>query len=216
MEYYLGMEKGPSDAEKEQGEGAKSRVVQEKMVCSVPTSPILDSHAGHAHFPDLDDTTVSNAGVEDVGKGLDDIHAEHETTEVAKLESGKKGKKGTIEDITEGSGHKANDKEDKESNNKESNNKESNNKESNNKEKKFLKEDEPVRVDDIGTGRGPLHVGGRETKVPYRIDHVLQETRVDQYTNEYLLGMRSHFRYWGNRLVLHVGSEPYVLTPLCQ
>ncbi|KAF9114305.1 hypothetical protein BGX27_011206 [Mortierella sp. AM989] len=44
-----------------------------------------------------------------------------------------------------------------------------------------------------------VHVEGRPTKVPYRIDHVLQETTVDQYTNEYLLGMRSHFRYWGNR-----------------
>ncbi|KAF9194005.1 hypothetical protein BGZ51_001349, partial [Haplosporangium sp. Z 767] len=48
-----------------------------------------------------------------------------------------------------------------------------------------------------------VHVEGRATKVPYRIDHVLQETTVDQYTNEYLLSMRSHFRYWGNRDVAY-------------
>ncbi|KAI7817286.1 hypothetical protein BC939DRAFT_335051 [Gamsiella multidivaricata] len=47
--------------------------------------------------------------------------------------------------------------------------------------------------------RTAVHVEGRRTCVPYRIDYVLQETTVDQYTNEYLLGMRSHFRYWGNR-----------------
>lgn len=44
-----------------------------------------------------------------------------------------------------------------------------------------------------------VHVEGRATKLPYRIDHVLQETTADQYTNEYLLSMRSHFKYWGNR-----------------
>ncbi|KAG0285326.1 hypothetical protein BGZ96_010394 [Linnemannia gamsii] len=50
-----------------------------------------------------------------------------------------------------------------------------------------------------------VHVEGRATKLPYRIDHVLQETTVDQYTNEYLLGMRSHFKYWGNRdVALHI------------
>ncbi|KAG0327339.1 hypothetical protein BGZ99_007809 [Dissophora globulifera] len=47
--------------------------------------------------------------------------------------------------------------------------------------------------------RTAVHVEGLPTKVPYRIDYVLQETTVDQYTSEYLLGMRSHFRYWGNR-----------------
>ncbi|KAF9197256.1 Phospholipase ddhd1 [Haplosporangium sp. Z 27] len=52
---------------------------------------------------------------------------------------------------------------------------------------------------DIDTSRSKIFVGARETNVPYRIDHVLQETTVDQYTNEYLLGMRSHFKYWGNR-----------------
>ncbi|KAF8936061.1 hypothetical protein BGZ47_009659 [Haplosporangium gracile] len=51
--------------------------------------------------------------------------------------------------------------------------------------------------------RKNVHVEGRATKLPYRIDHVLQETTVDQYTNEYLLGMRSHFKYWGNRDVAY-------------
>ncbi|KAF9366913.1 hypothetical protein BGX34_000031 [Mortierella sp. NVP85] len=60
-------------------------------------------------------------------------------------------------------------------------------------------QDEKPKPEDVDTIRSPIHVRGRATKVPYRIDHVLQETRVDQYTNEYLLGMRSHFRYWGNR-----------------
>ncbi|KAF9920186.1 hypothetical protein FBU30_010029 [Linnemannia zychae] len=48
-----------------------------------------------------------------------------------------------------------------------------------------------------------VHVEGKATKLPYRIDHVLQETTVDQYTNEYLLGMRSHFKYWANRDVAY-------------
>ncbi|KAF9970810.1 hypothetical protein BGZ73_006409 [Actinomortierella ambigua] len=59
----------------------------------------------------------------------------------------------------------------------------------------------------------PLLVQGRPTAVPYRIDHTLQETKVDQYTNEYLLGMRSHFRYWANRdiayhILKHLLHEP--------
>ncbi|KAG0223239.1 hypothetical protein BGW41_005678, partial [Actinomortierella wolfii] len=59
----------------------------------------------------------------------------------------------------------------------------------------------------------PLLVQGRPTAVPYRIDHSLQETKVDQYTNEYLLGMRSHFRYWANRdiayhILKHLLHEP--------
>ncbi|KAG0047098.1 hypothetical protein BGZ83_007765 [Gryganskiella cystojenkinii] len=57
-----------------------------------------------------------------------------------------------------------------------------------------------------------LMVEGRATEVPYRIDHVLQETTVDQYTNEYLLGMRSHFKYWANRdIAFHVLRN--MLTP---
>ncbi|KAF9899232.1 hypothetical protein BX616_003149 [Lobosporangium transversale] len=48
-----------------------------------------------------------------------------------------------------------------------------------------------------------VHVEGKATKLPYRIDYVLQESTADQYTNEYLLGMRSHFRYWGNRDVAY-------------
>ncbi|KAF9128564.1 hypothetical protein BGW39_004951 [Mortierella sp. 14UC] len=164
MEYFLGMEKGPSAAEKEQGEGAKSRVVQEDMVRSIPSSPVLDTHAGHSHYPSLDSAALT------AEEGLDDIHAAHEEIEAVKLEEERKdaeGKKVTIEDDTEGATSKDGS--------------------------------DAVKVDDIGSGRGPLRVGGRETKVPYRIDHILQETRVDQYTNEYLLGMRSHFRYWGNR-----------------
>ncbi|KAK5815530.1 DDHD domain-containing protein [Linnemannia elongata] len=184
MEYYLGMEKGPSTTEREQGEGAKSRVVQEEMVRSVPSSPILDTHANHKHFPSLDAITTANAGAKEAeNKGLDDIHAAHEIAEASKLDGGIKSKKATIADDTDGSDHKDKDKD----------------KDSNDRKEKKPDEGEPVKVDDIGSGRGPLHVGGRETKVPYRIDHVLQETRVDQYTNEYLLGMRSHFRYWGNR-----------------
>lgn len=181
MEYYMGMESGPSTAEKKLGEDAKSRVVQEEMVRSVPSSPILDTHARHEHFPSQDAIPIAKAGANEAEKkGLDDIHAAHEAADAAKLDGGTKSKKATAADDTEGSDHKDKDKD-------------------NNDKKKEPKEGEPVKVDDIGTGRGPLHVGGRETKVPYRIDHILQETRVDQYTNEYLLGMRSHFRYWGNR-----------------
>ncbi|KAG0267330.1 hypothetical protein BGZ95_002867, partial [Linnemannia exigua] len=170
MEYFLGMEKGPSAVEKEQGEGAESRVVQEDMVRSIPSSPVLDTHAGHSHFPSLDATVVAGE------MGLNDIHAVHEEKEAAKHDEGGKkdvrGKRVTIEEDTE---------------------------ETHPKEKGEKKEGDTVKVDDIGSERGPLHVGGRETKVPYRIDHVLQEAKMDQYTNEYLLGMRSHFRYWGNR-----------------
>ncbi|KAK3808547.1 MAG: hypothetical protein J3Q66DRAFT_355071 [Benniella sp.] len=83
-------------------------------------------------------------------------------------------------------------------------------------------EDEKPKPEDVDTIQSPIHVRGRATKVPYRIDHVLQETRVDQYTNEYLLGMRSHFRYWGNRdIAYHIlktilrsggGTEDQVLN----
>jgi hypothetical protein len=76
-------------------------------------------------------------------------------------------------------------------------------------------EDEKPKPEDVDTIRSPIHVRGRATKVPYRIDHVLQETRVDQYTNEYLLGMRSHFRYWGNRYGMLLSCFPvYFHTPL--
>ncbi|KAF9903148.1 hypothetical protein EC991_004131 [Linnemannia zychae] len=53
------------------------------------------------------------------------------------------------------------------------------------------------------TAKKTVHVEGKATKLPYRIDHVLQETTVDQYTNEYLLGMRSHFKYWANKDVAY-------------
>ncbi|KAI8606335.1 DDHD domain-containing protein [Dissophora ornata] len=117
MEYYLGMEAGVTAHEKAQGLGAKSDVVQESMVRSVP---VPTSFCGKKYPSKFDDD------------------------------------------------HDAAQPEDKEQTK--------------------------------GTGkRHTVHVEGRPTKLPYRIDHVLQETTVDQYTNEYLLGMRSHFRYWGNR-----------------
>ncbi|KAF8983881.1 hypothetical protein BGZ46_009338 [Entomortierella lignicola] len=108
MEYFLGMESGPTAQEKARGLGAKSDVVQESMVRS---------------------TSLSEGEEIKPQKGAD----EQESTEDSKK------------------------------------------------------------------NRHKIHVEGRPTKVPYRIDYVLQETTVDQYTNEYLLGMRSHFRYWGNR-----------------
>ncbi|KAG0214291.1 Phospholipase ddhd1 [Mortierella sp. GBA30] len=70
------------------------------------------------------------------------------------------------------------------------------------KKEERKKDEEKVGITTTESRKGSLrtvHVEGRPTNVPYRIDHVLQETTVDQYTNEYLLGMRSHFRYWDNR-----------------
>ncbi|KAF9095417.1 hypothetical protein BGX23_000554 [Mortierella sp. AD031] len=181
MEYYLGMEKGPSTAEREQGMGAKSKVVQEDMVRSIPSPPVRDTYANHSHFIGLDAAAALVSGKSSGGSteaGLEDIQAAHEETEAAKLEGGKdvKGKKVTIEDATEGAEQEQEEKSGKK-----------------------RKDDASGKVGEVEIGRGSVRVGGRETKVPYRIDHVLQETRVDQYTNEYLLGMRGHFRYWGNR-----------------
>ncbi|KAG0016314.1 hypothetical protein BGZ81_011298, partial [Podila clonocystis] len=154
MEYYFGMENGPTAQEKADAEGAKSNVVQEDMVRSMPNSPVHDRH-------------------ESV-----EANGEEATT--------KTDKKVTFETVEgDGAGGPSND-----------------------------------------SKKQKLHVGGRPTKVPYRIDHVLQESTVDQYTNEYLLGMRSHFRYWGNRdiayhilkCMLHpegatVGGDVLELTP---
>lgn len=133
MEFYLGMENGPTAQEKVDAEGAKSNVVQEDMVRSMPNSPVLNRN----------ESTPEN----EEGTSRSD-------------------KEVTIETVDEDEG-----------------------------------EDEAGKPMKGSTGnkRQKLHVGGRPTKVPYRIDHVLQESTVDQYTNEYLLGMRSHFRYWGNR-----------------
>ncbi|KAF8934625.1 hypothetical protein BGZ58_005586 [Dissophora ornata] len=163
MEYYLGMEKGPTAVEKAQGEGAMSNVVQEDIVRSLLSSPVQDTHAHSI------DAVMSSGG----DQSIENMQAAHEEQEKAKQDGKsegdlpKKGKKVTIARETE------------------------------TEERRGGKGDEKAKPED--TARTPIHVGGRETKVPYRVDHVLQETRVDQYTNEYLLGMRSHFRYWGNR-----------------
>ncbi|KAF8951378.1 hypothetical protein BGZ52_012205 [Haplosporangium bisporale] len=161
MEFYLGMENGPTAQEKADAQGAKSNVVQEDMVRSMSNSPGLDRHES------------AQAGDESASRSDKKVTIE------------------TVEDEDEG-------------------------------------EDEagkPMAGSTDGK-RQKLHVGGRPTKVPYRIDHVLQESTVDQYTNEYLLGMRSHFRYWGNRDIayhilksmLHpegavVGGDVLELTP---
>ncbi|KAF9922512.1 hypothetical protein FBU30_007350 [Linnemannia zychae] len=193
MDYLLGMEQGPSIEEKRQCAGAKSKVVQEDLVRSVPSSPTLDTHAGHKHFLNSNIMSDSNSSMKN-GKGLDDVHATHVANETAKPDLDNKdtmsSKKVTIED--------AEDLEDRAREGKDIDDDKGDN-------KTDKKESDAVKVEDNGSGRGPLLVNGRETKVPYRIDHVLQETRVDQYTNEYLLGMRSHFRYWGNRdIVYHI------------
>ncbi|KAF9273101.1 hypothetical protein BGZ68_001799 [Mortierella alpina] len=187
MEYYLGLDSGPTPEEKARGVGAKSDAVQEDMVRSVPTSPVLDTHAGHAHMHSLDRTTVADTKKKSSKEeGLEDMQASHEEKEQAKLykEAGedrgpeKAAKKVTISEEEEEKGkHDPAPNEPFES------------------KAKSDKDEKP----DVDTRSCPVHVGGRATKVPYRIDHVLQETKVDQYTNEYLLGMRSHFRYWGNR-----------------
>ncbi|KAF9560083.1 hypothetical protein EC968_006358 [Mortierella alpina] len=186
MEYYLGLDSGPTPKEKASGLGAKSNAVQEDMIRSVPSSPISDSHAGHAHMHSLDRATVTDTDKKSSKEeGLEDMQAVHEEKEQAKLHKEASGdghpkmsaKKVTItEDEEEKGKHDP-----------------SPNGPADNKEKSD--KDEKPEVD---TRSCPVHVGGRATKVPYRIDHVLQETKVDQYTNEYLLGMRSHFRYWGN------------------
>ncbi|KAI1317345.1 Phospholipase ddhd1 [Mortierella claussenii] len=175
MEYYLGMEKGPSEAEKAQGEGAKSNVVQEPIVRSVPTSPEADSHIHHAHNKE------GKPAEGEKGRGIEDMQAAHELKARGDQDDksdAKEFRKVTLAD-EEDDGHE--------------------DKQSTVGEKSGDTDGGTVKVEEVDTSRTPLQVGGRETKVPYRIDHILQETRVDQYTNEYLLGMRSHFRYWGNR-----------------
>lgn len=131
LEYYLGMEHGPTEQEKADAEGAESNVVQEDMVRSMLNSPVHES--AQAKSEEATTHTDKKVTFEIVEDDQDEAGA---SKPMAESSGGKKQK---------------------------------------------------------------LHVGGRPTKVPYRIDHVLQESTVDQYTNEYLLGMRSHFRYWGNR-----------------
>ncbi|KAF9359390.1 hypothetical protein BGX26_012398 [Mortierella sp. AD094] len=167
LERVMGMEKGPSTIEKAQGVGAKSDVVLEDVVRSVPTSPVQDRHAQHAHGQD----SISSK------EGIEGMQARHVDQEKAKhnSESGKN-RKVTITDEEEESGDINNGKQDH-----------------------TTEKDDKGNPHSANTMRSRIYVGARETNVPYRIDHVLQETTVDLYTNEYLLGMRSHFRYWGNR-----------------
>ncbi|KAF9332245.1 hypothetical protein BG006_004899 [Podila minutissima] len=131
MEYYFGMELGPTAQEIAYSKGAKSNAVQEDMVRSMPNSPVRE---------------------------FIEANGEEATT--------KTDKQVTFETVEEDQDEDGAGKPKARSN---------------------------------GGKKQKLRVGGRPTKVPYRIDHVLQESTVDQYTNEYLLGMRSHFRYWGNR-----------------
>ncbi|KAF9964343.1 hypothetical protein BGZ70_006604 [Mortierella alpina] len=187
MEFYLGLDSGPTPDEKARGLGAKSDAVQEDMVRSIPTSPISKAHAEHAHMRSLDQTSVTGTEKKPPKEeGLEDLQAYHKEQEQAKLhekicedrEFEKPARKVTItEEEDEKGKHDPSPDDPLQS-------------------KTKIDKDEEPQVD---TRSCPVHVGGRATKVPYRIDHVLQETKVDQYTNEYLLGMRSHFRYWGNR-----------------
>ncbi|CAO3570268.1 unnamed protein product [Mortierella alpina] len=187
MEYYLGLDSGPTPEEKARGLGAKSDVVQEDMIRSVPTSSRSDAHAEHTPTLSLDQTSV--AGTEKKppkDEGLEDMQRSHKEQEQAKLHervcedrgSEKPAKKVIITEEEEEKGKHDPTPDDPCLS-----------------EAKTDKDEEPQ----VDAKSYPVHVGGRATKVPYRIDHVLQETKVDQYTNEYLLGMRSHFRYWGNR-----------------
>ncbi|KAG0359775.1 hypothetical protein BG005_000141 [Podila minutissima] len=134
MEYYFGMEHGPTAQEIADSKGAKSNVVQEDMVRSMTSSPV---HERHEFIEANGEEATTNT----------DKQVTFETVEEDQDEDGA-GK---------------------------------------------------PKAGSNGSKKQKLRVGGRPTKVPYRIDHVLQESTVDQYTNEYLLGMRSHFRYWGNR-----------------
>ncbi|KAF9182946.1 hypothetical protein BGZ50_004608 [Haplosporangium sp. Z 11] len=177
FEYHLGMEKGPSKVEEEeQGRGAKSNAVQEEMIRSEPLPPTLDIHANHNHEKEyVKSGTGSEAGsVPGQEKGLEDMQVAHEEKE--------KTKQDTKDNVAISEGESADAMQHNDSDANEGANR-------------------PVKADT--TPLSPIHVEGRPTKVPYRIDHVLQETRVDQYTNEYLLGMTSHFKYWGNRDIMH-------------
>ncbi|KAF9165182.1 hypothetical protein BGX21_000617 [Mortierella sp. AD011] len=167
FERVMGVEEGPSTEERAQGVGAKSGVVLEDVVRSVPTSPILDRHDQHAHGQD---SVNSDEGIE----GMQARHVDHEKAKHS-TES-EKNKKATITIEEEESGNINNGKQDP-----------------------AIGKDDKRNPQSANATRRQILVGARETNVPYRIDHVLQETTVDQYTNEYLLGMRSHFRYWGNR-----------------
>ncbi|KAG0053195.1 Phospholipase ddhd1 [Gryganskiella cystojenkinii] len=185
MEYFLGMEKGPTDQERAMGEGAKSDVVQEDIVRSLQSSPTLDPHpAQHGH--DRSD------------RGLDGILTAHVNQREENNDKGNTGannsgkRKVTVSDEEEIEENKAH---------------------SDLAAEQSTQAGSENDLPDLDSGVSPIRVGGRATKVPYRIDHVLQETRVDQYTNEYLLGMRSHFRYWGNRDIAYHILKNMLLPP---
>ncbi|KAF9988498.1 hypothetical protein BGZ75_009272 [Mortierella antarctica] len=163
MEYYLGVEGGPTAEERARGLGAKSDVVQESMVRSLPSdssclprSAKLPKDSGHP------------AENENVPKRADETVTEGESNQK------QEGVRATSESLSSLGAEAA----------------------------APTSATAPKAGKHSGSSR-VVHVEGRPTKVPYRIDHVLQESTVDQYTNEYLLGMRSHFRYWGNRDVAY-------------
>jgi hypothetical protein len=146
MERCFGMESGPTAEEKARCLGAKSDVVQEPMVRSMPISS----------------TSFSSSSSEET-------ESQQNKNEMAKSE-------GSTDQDTNGRGS--------------NNDGDNSNRSSDDSATDGNKQDQRQRT---------VHVEGRATKLPYRIDHVLQETTADQYTNEYLVSMRSHFKYWGNR-----------------
>ncbi|KAF9573184.1 hypothetical protein EC968_008926 [Mortierella alpina] len=162
MEYYLGMEGGPTAEERARGLGAKSDVVQESMVRSLPSDSCL------AKGEELPKDNDSPAESENVPKRADKTVTEGESKKK------QEGVGATSESLSSPETEAA----------------------------APTSATAPKTEKRSGSSR-VLHVEGRPTKVPYRVDHVLQESTVDQYTNEYLLGMRSHFRYWGNRDVAY-------------
>ncbi|KAF9955345.1 hypothetical protein BGZ70_010265 [Mortierella alpina] len=164
MEYYMGMEGGPTAEERARGLGAKSDVVQESMVRSLPSDSSCLPRS--AKSPKDGNNPAENKNAPNC----------------------------TDETVTEGESHKKQEGERARSESSSSPEAEAAAPASATKAPKAGKHSGSSRV---------VHVEGRPTKVPYRIDHVLQESTVDQYTNEYLLGMRSHFRYWGNRDVAY-------------
>ncbi|KAF9947286.1 hypothetical protein BGZ72_010725, partial [Mortierella alpina] len=163
MEYYLGMEGGPTAEERARGLGAKSDVVQEPMVRSLPSDSSCLSRG--AKSPKDSDNPEQN---ESVLKRADETVTEGESK---KKQEGVRATSESLPSPTEDPAAPTSETTQKARNH-------------------------------SGSSR-VVHVEGRPTKVPYRVDHVLQESTVDQYTNEYLLGMRSHFRYWGNRDVAY-------------
>ncbi|CAO3572345.1 unnamed protein product [Mortierella alpina] len=165
MEYYMGMEGGPTAEERARGLGAKSDVVQESMVRSLPSDSSCLPRS--AKSPKDCNNPAENKNVPNCADG----------TVTEGMNSKKQGgMRARSELLSSSPGAEA--------------------------AAPTSAATAPKAGNHSGSSR-VVHVEGRPTKVPYRIDHVLQESTVDQYTNEYLLGMRSHFRYWGNRDVAY-------------